>query len=188
MASKFPQNLKTICNQFGYNGRMLRILYVLIVLLAGCCSEKNSTFNQISEENLEFNESTIASSSSESELEEQDVLEVDDYSPRTLEEKWLDFKKRSKFSPPENLLYLAEELYDGFESGNNIRRMELSFFISQIYRNKGNQEKAKLYSEYYLNHLKSQQGGASFKAHQTEKSAVKSIMDKMHREGMGFDE
>ena len=96
-------------------------------------------------------------------------------------------QKRSKFSKPENLLYLVEDLYD-IEPRDNKRRMELSFFISQIYRKKGNKEKAKLYSEYFLNHLKSQQGGAAFKAHLTEKSAIKSIMDQINRKGMGLDE
>tara|TARA_Y100000589_G_C27029509_1_gene578372 strand:- start:353 stop:871 length:519 start_codon:yes stop_codon:yes gene_type:complete len=172
---------------------MLRILLILVVALAGCCSEKNSTLKEFSADNSEFNETTVINNSSESEEVEPKDSELKDselaeYTSRTLDEKWLDFKKRSKFSQPENLLYFAEELYDAFEANHNVRRMELSFFIAQIYREKGNREKAKIYSEYYLNHLKSQKGGASFKAHQTEKSAIKSIMDEINRKGMGLDE
>ena len=110
---------------------MIRILLILLMSLAGCCSEKSSTLKEFSADNSEFNETAVINDSSESEEVELKDSELAEYTPRTLDEKWLDFKKRSKFSQPENLLYFAEELYDAFEPNHNIRRMELSFFIAQ---------------------------------------------------------
>ena len=167
---------------------MLRGLIVIVVILSGCCSQEKSTLQPSVIEGVKITDLDSIEDITEPAKSEIEVLETDEYTPRTIEEKWLDFKKRSKFSKPENLLYFAEDLYDALEPRDNKRRMELSFFISQIYRKKGNQEKAKLYSEYFLNHLKSQQGGAAFKAHLTEKSAIKSIMDQINRKGMGLDE
>ena len=167
---------------------MLRGLIVIVVILSGCCSQEKSTLKPSVIEGVKISDLDPIEDINEPTESEIVLLETDEYTPRTIEEKWLDFKKRSKFSKPENLLYFAEDLYDALEPRDNKRRLELSFFISQIYRKKGNQEKAKLYSEYFLNHLKSQQGGAAFKAHLTEKSAIKSIMDQINRKGMGLDE
>ena len=167
---------------------MLRGLIIIVVMLSGCCSQEKSALQSPANEGVEIIELESIEHINEPLEPEVEVLDTDEYTPRTIEEKWLDFKKRSKYSKPENLLYFAEELYDAFDPSENKRRMELSFFISQVYRNKGNREKAKLYSEYFLNHLKSQQGGAAFKAHHTEKSAIKSIMNQINRKGMGLDE
>ena len=167
---------------------MLRGLIVILLFLSGCCSQDKSTLPPLVNEGVEIIELESIEDINEPLEPEVEVLNTDTYTPRTIEEKWLDFKKRSKFSKPENLLYFAEELHDAFEPSDNKRRMELSFFISQVYRSKGNQEKAKLYSEYFLNHLKSQQGGAAFKTHQSEKSAIQSMMKKINRKEMGFDE
>ena len=110
MASNLAENLKTICEQFGYNVSMLRILIVIAVILSGCCTEQKSALQSSSIEGVEvvdlesdeyFNEPV------ESELE---IPDAEEFVPRTIEEKWLDFKQRSKFSRPENLLYFAEEL------------------------------------------------------------------------------
>ena len=188
MASNLAENLKTICEQFGYNVRMLRTLIVIAVILSGCCTEQKSALQSSAIEAVEvvdLESDEYINEPIESEIE---IPDAEEFVPRTIEEKWLDFKQRSKFSRSENVLYFAEELYDAFEPRDNQRKMELSFFISQVYREKGNKEKAKLYSQYFLNHLKSQQGGAAFKAHHTEKSAIKSMMDHINRKGMGLDE
>ena len=129
MASNLAENLKTICEQFGYNVIMLPILIVIAVILSGCCTEQKSTLQSSAIEGVEvvdLESDEYINEPTESEIE---IPDAEVFVPRTIEEKWLDFKQRSKFSRPENLLYFAEELYDAFEPRDNQRKMELSFLF-----------------------------------------------------------
>lgn len=167
---------------------MFQILLIISTILSGCCAKHKSVTeeNSLPVVNIEQTQALLESVDS---VEDSSIVSEDDsYKPRTYEEKWIDFKQRLASSQAEELVYYAEELYDALAPGDVVRRMELAFFIAQAYRKKGNSDKAKIFSQYYLDHLKIQQGGKSFRAHQENQSAVKKIMTKIGREGLGNDD
>ena len=160
---------------------MLRGLIVIVVILSGCCSQEKSTLKPSVIEGVKISDLDPIEDINEPTESEIVLLETDEYTPRTIEEKWLDFKKRSKFSKPENLLYFAEDLYDALEPRDNKRRMELSFYFADL--SKKEIKKSKIVFGIFSKSFKIN-GGAAFGSF-TEKSAIKSIMDQINRKGWG---
>lgn len=166
---------------------MISILLAISLVLSGCCVKQRTLSENATAANFQ-GESSEMPEIFESTEAESNASEDSEYMPLSLEQKWQDFRKRSSISRPEDLLYYAEELYDSMGSHDVIRRMELAFFISQVYKRKGNTDKAKIFSQHYLEHLQAQKGGKSFKSHQSNQSAVKEIMKKIKEKEIDLDE
>ena len=84
MASNLAENLKTICEQFGYNVIMLPILIVIAVILSGCCTEQKSTLQSSAIEgveiiDLESDEYINEPSESEIEIPDADGIRTKNY-------------------------------------------------------------------------------------------------------------
>jgi len=166
---------------------MIAILLAISLILCGCCVKERTLTHVPVSENFQSESPELPETLESLEQENKSVMDSE-YTPLSLEQKWEDFRKRSSISQPEDLLYYAEELYDAMGPDDVIRRMELAFFISQVYRRKGNTDKAKIFSQHYLDHLQVQKGGKSFKSHQSNKYAVQKIMKKIKDKEIDLDE
>jgi hypothetical protein len=101
-------------------------------------------------------------------VEENEVVaapeeEVDDaYVPMTFEDKLEDFRKRLEWTSAQDMIFYAEDLFDKAPDTRPTVKMELSFFLAQQYKKKGNKEKATYFSETFWNLRKGFLGGWQF--------------------------
>lgn len=144
-------------------------LLSVLLCLGGCCNRDLKTGNS----HLHQSTNLQSAGSVDEQVESTTTQKAQAEGPssvRSFEERWEDFKSRLKFTPPTDLVYFAEGLFDEAPREDRKRRMELAFFLLEVYQKRGDHQKAREYSKEYENLLQATMGGIDFRKHATEKN------------------
>jgi hypothetical protein len=131
----------------------------LFLFLAGCCQKQTSSHGSIGVPKAEFSETPTEK------LVPVEKDELKASTPSTFGEKWEDFRRRLRHSSPRDLTFYAEELFDLAPSEARKKRLELSFFLMQVYKQRGDLGKSGEYGAHYRRILKAITGGSGFQEH-----------------------
>ena len=120
----------------------------------------------------------------ENQIESVEKIDEDGYLPMTFDDKWEDFKSRSKYKDMTDLVHQAQDLYDQVPPKAMDKKIKLSFFLSQAYKKKGNMDKAREYSEAFMKFSKTMMGGRNFQGHNNFRNDLKEFKARWKEEGV----
>jgi hypothetical protein len=98
------------------------------------------------------------------------------------EENWEKFKSQLGFRSPEDLAYLAESVLMKTPRTELKRRMELNFFLAEVFKKKGDTQKSQEYSAAYQELMKQVTNGAEFREHQGQVDLMSRYSSRWHLE------
>lgn len=174
-----------------YNEPMPYLFLILILglSLGGCCSDRSSPgTSQVSTDSQDFTEVEEESE----ELDEFEDLSVDvsedeasSYS-MTIDEKFEQFREKLEYTQDVDLVHYARDLYNQLPLNDTKKRLELSFFLSQAYKKRGEMDEASQYSKEFESMIKANTGGKAFREHQQMKKSTE-IMSRQWEEEQSFE-
>ena len=139
---------------------------LLFLFLAGCCQKQLPP--------LAFTKEPpeVQPQSTSQDLPVQKVNTAENSHPVGFEEKWADFRRRTRYSSRRELVFYAQELFDLAPPTAHKKRLELSFFLMQAYKERGTKNRAEEYGAHYRRILKAMTGGSGFQDHSAARNAA----------------